>query len=491
MEKSFLRRGISPVSTAAWLVACCILLALPAPAATLCFEAELADELDFPFEIAEIEGASGGLAISTPEGSGSNEAMGGRRSAAVYRIPIPKDGIYLVLLRVRWNGVCSNSLLLTVDKGERQVVADNALERWHWVVSNPWTLKAGLTELRIENREDGILVDQIALTTEKLEPDEGTLEANLIPGPADDARVPLRLFAGTGPEGAQDRKGPDFFMSHDAERVTALDPARCLVLRPPASLPLRLWVRGSAHADETARVSVHTEAPVRIKPQAEQTFTAGKAKLLVRLAFDLSADANAPRSAWPLFVRLHHADGRIEGQKIVLVRPFEWLVTNAMGCPEPTGIDTPSPVEPHLERGFPGAAPGIDWKVAPDDAVTPLGLLDMRRAVADRTHVMAYAYTALDSPDAGEYLLDVRHDDMIRIWVNGKAVFTSTRCAPADLTRRLVKVSLRKGANDVLVKICQRRNFWEFGLQVRTVDGDLAPVTGREVASLVTAKAPQ
>jgi len=171
---------------------------------------------------------------------------------------------------------------------------------------------------------------------------------------------------------------------------------------------------------------------------------------------------------------------------MLVVRPFRWLVTNALPCPEPAGVEAATELEKHVARGFPGKVKGIIWRAAPEEAVTPFGLLDMRKAVADKTHVMAYAYTELDSGEAGVHLLDVRHDDMIRIWVNGERVFTSARCAPSDLTRRLVKVDLRKGRNHVLVKICQRRNFWEFDLRVLTAEGDPAQVTGSELSTALT-----
>ena len=47
-----------------------------------------------------------------------------------------------------------------------------------------------------------------------------------------------------------------------------------------------------------------------------------------------------------------------------------------------------------------------------------------------------------------------------------------------------MKVKFKKGNNDVLIKICQKKNYWEFGLKVLTIDGRPAPVFGRDVARL-------
>jgi hypothetical protein len=53
------------------------------------------------------------------------------------------------------------------------------------------------------------------------------------------------------------------------------------------------------------------------------------------------------------------------------------------------------------------------------------------------------------------------------------------------LTRQLVPVQLRKGPNDVLVKICQLQNNWEFGLRFVSDSARPVPVTGLTTAPLV------
>ena len=459
-----------------------------AAAATICFEAELADELDFPFGIAEAQGASGELALCAPEGSGSAEAMGERRSTAIYHIGVPEDGKYIAWLRVRWNGVCSNSVFFHVGDAKQQEVADSLMDRWHWVPAGTWALKAGTTELRILNREDGIMVDQVALSTDNLNPGDAPLKANVTPARSDRERAPVRLFAGTGREDGQIGPKPDFYETHSPTQVNPLPPVNTVMLRSGQPATVKLWLRAGDPADASGKVSVHTEAPVDLRPGAEQPFTIPAGTNILGLAFELSARKDTPRRAWPLFARLHHADGRIEAQEMLLVRPFQWLVTGDLPCPETSGIETPAAMEAGIGRGFPGNAGGLRWRLAPEEATTPLGLLDMRKAVADKTYVMAYAYTALECPEPGDHLLEIRHDDMIRVWLNGEPVFTGTHCAPSDLTRSLAKVNLRRGTNHLLVKIAQRRNFWEFGIRVLTLKGGAATVTGGEVSHLASEK---
>ena len=40
--------------------------------------------------------------------------------------------------------------------------------KWHWVWVGNWELKEGEMELALRNREDGVRIDQVLFSTEKL-----------------------------------------------------------------------------------------------------------------------------------------------------------------------------------------------------------------------------------------------------------------------------------------------------------------------------------
>ena len=104
---------------------------------------------------------------------------------------------------------------------------------------------------------------------------------------------------------------------------------------------------------------------------------------------------------------------------------------------------------------------------------------------------MAYAYTEVRPPCAGKYLLYTANDDMMKVWVNGTMVHRDDSEQPTSATRALTPIELVDGPNGILVKICQKRNFWEFLLEIRNADGSLSDVEGCNVAQLLRKKAPE
>ena len=161
------------------------------------------------------------------------------------------------------------------------------------------------------------------------------------------------------------------------------------------------------------------------------------------------------------------------------------LVTNALPCSKESTLATPAPVEQELENGFPGQSDKIRWQVASTRVINRYGMLNMCKAVADHNYAVAYAYTRVHSARERDYLLEVRHDDMIRIWLNGERVFTSTQTTPSYISRKLVQVTLEKGTNHILVKLTQKKNYWEFWTRVLDMDGHPAPVHGLSAAQLI------
>jgi len=67
------------------------------------------------------------------------------------------------------------------------------------------------------------------------------------------------------------------------------------------------------------------------------------------------------------------------------------------------------------------------------------------------------------------------------VWVNGKMVHREDSEQPTSATRALTPVELVEGRNRILVKLCQKRNFWEFFLEVRNQDGSPSAVEGCDV----------
>jgi hypothetical protein len=148
-------------------VLCCRLAA----ADTICFEAESAESIVPPMQISKIEATSekdkvsGGSVLEIPQGSGEGKAVGG---SAAFTVTIPADGRYVFWARVWWADSCGNTFSVKIGDFPPFTFGNNGTyQAWHWMKSNVrLELKKGKTSLSILNREDGIKIDQILLTSD-------------------------------------------------------------------------------------------------------------------------------------------------------------------------------------------------------------------------------------------------------------------------------------------------------------------------------------
>jgi len=139
----------------------------------ICFEAESAEKIETPMCLVsnDIENISG-AAISIPEGAGNPPER--CEGSASYTIDVPTKGEYTLWCRVWWNGECSNSFMVRFNDAPPILFGEDATYKvWHWVkypisrTSPRINLDAGKLQLKLDNREDGIMIDQIILSSDK------------------------------------------------------------------------------------------------------------------------------------------------------------------------------------------------------------------------------------------------------------------------------------------------------------------------------------
>ena len=87
-----------------------------------------------------------------------------------FKIKVKKGGEYLVWLRKKWEDGCGNSVFCTINKTMSLKNAlimgeDGTHSRLHWIRlgSKPFNLKEGINTIRLQNREDGINLDMLAM----------------------------------------------------------------------------------------------------------------------------------------------------------------------------------------------------------------------------------------------------------------------------------------------------------------------------------------
>lgn len=134
---------------------------------SLVLHLKAAVRVDPPFAREEDPSAAEGAAIAVPPKAG--KAPGG----VELRFHLPAAGVYSIWMRAFWGtdgeDACSNSLLFQLDDGRPVVVQDATYRVWHWVPvrfqggEHPGAveLAAGPHRVLLQNREDGIKLDQV------------------------------------------------------------------------------------------------------------------------------------------------------------------------------------------------------------------------------------------------------------------------------------------------------------------------------------------
>ena len=133
----------------------------------LWLEAEHADTIDDPFEIADEEGASNGKYVYAPNGTGSQYPPGS--VLATYGVTIPQTGMYYLWGRVRASSGGDNSFFVQIDDGVKSLWDIKPNNTWYWEPVyiqkrlGKFNLTKGVHTIQVELREDGAKLDKMLL----------------------------------------------------------------------------------------------------------------------------------------------------------------------------------------------------------------------------------------------------------------------------------------------------------------------------------------
>jgi len=116
---------------------------------------------DGAMTIAPANDASGNKVLAIPPEAGKG------KGSATYMLDNVPAGPCTVWVRARWVDGCSNSIGCIL-LGNQIVISDEIFGRWHWVASaRRIDLPGGRLELRLQNLEDGVMIDQILLSRDR------------------------------------------------------------------------------------------------------------------------------------------------------------------------------------------------------------------------------------------------------------------------------------------------------------------------------------
>lgn len=116
----------------------------------------------------------------------------------------------------------------------------------------------------------------------------------------------------------------------------------------------------------------------------------------------------------------------------------------------------------------------VEWKASPsEDHVNLAGLFP------GRENCVAYLRTTLVAPEECSGVLMMGSDDGIKAWLNGAVVHSNNTDRPEVVDQDIAPVKLKKGANELVLKITQGGGGWGACARIVGADGNL--ITGLRI----------
>lgn len=116
-------------------------------------------------------------------------------------------------------------------------------------------------------------------------------------------------------------------------------------------------------------------------------------------------------------------------------------------------------------------APGLVHKIRDVEYAWQLvhaegDIVDLVEVYGKKEFVIAYAWAEIDVPEATTVLLGIGSDDGVKVWLNGELVHENWIGRAVNKDDDLVSVTLRKGSNQLLLKVQNGIGDWGFACRV-------------------------
>lgn len=115
----------------------------------------------------------------------------------------------------------------------------------------------------------------------------------------------------------------------------------------------------------------------------------------------------------------------------------------------------------------------ISWQRAKDG--TNDGFINLREMFERFNWSVAYGLIFIDSPDEKTVQFRFGTDDGSKLWLNGSEIWRLNQGGPAIFDDNKINVTLNKGINKVLIKVCNGPSDWGFFFRVTDHEGNGIP----------------
>ncbi len=119
-------------------------------------------------------------------------------------------------------------------------------------------------------------------------------------------------------------------------------------------------------------------------------------------------------------------------------------------------------IRPEAGQGFPWGAARLVWTPAEADGS---GRVDLDARFGEVDFAAAWAAAELVTDRDRDVLLGIGSDDAVRVWLNGREVHRHWGGRSLRVNEDVIRVTLREGANTLLLKVQDREYGWGFAVQ--------------------------
>lgn len=151
----------------------------------------------------------------------------------------------------------------------------------------------------------------------------------------------------------------------------------------------------------------------------------------------------------------------------------EWNLSNEFENKEEKGFVAVHPPETQPDRK--------EWKHY--QTWDPYGTVDLNKAIAEKKDVLAYASAVIVAEEETKCQVRCASQNAIKVFVNGKEVYGKDEYHHGEhMDQHVANVTLKKGKNEVLVKVMQNNlpyewtKVWQFSARVCDTTGAALPV---------------
>lgn len=440
------------------------------------WEAEWANRVTGSYECLPAEDTGGGFALWSRQGSGRSLQMHYHRprkqegdlGTAEYHFTLSAPGSYRLYMRIRAPDHCGNSCWVGMDRrrrlhcfpdgfdsdfhGQRLHWPEKMFKRWLWLedTGRLFELDAGKHFLRIEVREDGMAIDQVALVPEAGDEPSGMQKPTMIPRDTGDVGL-LRLAVD---HGCLPRSGEATARGH-------------LWLRSNSATGLPLVVRlaaGSARIDPAAEVrcELGPDAPFAYLPVSVTLEDAARLQ-----AVEVRATASTTG----------HEGMRISAAPCRVERPFDWRVlgpfTRTADAPLRRALMAAKTVDFGKARVV--GSREFQWNhVESPKHFGHLGAVDFTKVFGAREECVVYAATMIDVQTGGVYRVTAAGDDTMELQLDGESLVRRYAERTLTDTLRPLDVELTKGRHLLVARVEQRTGAWQMVVRIEDSDGSAA-----------------